>query len=168
MKIRLLAACTIATALATPAYATDYLTPYAGAFNIAEHTGTNAEALFGLEYRAEVWDYGIRPTVGFSVSQNGGFYGYGGIFWDIVLSDPWILSPNFMVGGYADGDNDSEDLGSAIEFRSGIELDYKMQNEHRVGIAFNHTSNASIGNRNPGSESLLVTYSVPVGGLFKW
>ena len=168
MKSRLLSASLLISALATPAYATDYLTPYVGGFNVFEHTGTDVEALFGLEYRAEVWDYGIRPTVGFSVTENGGFYGYGGVFWDIVLSEPWILSPNFMVGGYADGNEDSEDLGSAIEFRSGIELDYKMQNEHRVGIAFNHTSNASIGDDNPGSESLIMTYSVPLGGLFKW
>lgn len=150
--------------ISAPAQATDYLTFYTGGFNIFEHENASATAQFGMEYRAEAWDWGIRPTVGINADTDGAVYGYAGINWDVALGKPWILTPNFMVGAYHQGD--SIDLGHGLEFRSGVELSYEFENQQRLGAAFNHISNASIGDENPGAESLLVVYSVPLGGLF--
>jgi lipid A 3-O-deacylase len=156
----LVAACLLP--LAAPAFAQDYLTGYVGWFDFSQQD--NESTQFGVEYRMDALKYGLRPTLGINGTTDGAVYGYGGLNWDIPLTNELILIPNFMAGAYGKGD-DGKDLGSVVEFRSGIELDYQMANQHRVGIAFNHISNASIGNHNPGAETVLVNYSIPMGTL---
>jgi lipid A 3-O-deacylase len=145
-----------------PAGATDYITIGLGYFDLVD--GESEAAQFSAEYRGEyVWG-GLRPIVGISTQNDGGVYAYAGGQYDWNFYDRFYLIPNFVAGAYAQGD--SKDLGHAIEFRSGIELDYEFENAHRVGVAFNHISNASIGTKNPGAETLLMNYSIPAGGLF--
>jgi lipid A 3-O-deacylase len=158
MKTKLFAALCLLP-LATPAFAVDYLTGSVGAFDLVD--GEDESAQFGVEYRMTPWKYGLRPTVGATVTADGGVYGYGGLNWDLQASPSIYIIPNFMAGLYAEGD--SKDLGHAIEFRSGIEVAYQLQDNSRIGIAFNHISNASIGNKNPGAETLLINYSIPMG-----
>jgi lipid A 3-O-deacylase len=158
----LLATAALSIFLAGIAHAGDagveHLSFGAGYFDIIN--GDEGAAQFSAEYRGNyVWE-GIRPVVGVSIDHNGGLYGYGGANWDFFLGDDWVLAPNFVVGGYHQGD--SKDLGHALEFRSGLELDYVMDDESRVGVTFNHISNASIGDKNPGSESLMLIYSHPI------
>ena len=70
--------------------------------------------------------------------------------------------PNFAIGGYRRGT--AKDLGSVIEFRSGIEIAYRFGNAARLGVAISHISNASISDNNPGTESIVLSYSIPLGG----
>ena len=56
------------------------------------------------------------------------------------------------------------DLGNPIEFNSGVELAYRFAGQSRLGLAFDHISNAGIAKINPGVESLLLVYSYPLGG----
>ena len=143
------------------AHAGDYITGYAGYFNIGQDFDSPQ---FGIEYRGDLWRYDIRPIIGINVNTDGGVYGYAGLHWDWSIAQSWWLIPNFAVGAYSQGD--SEDLGGALEFRSGLELAYEFEDTSRVGIAFNHISNASIYDDNPGAETLMFTYSYPLGGLF--
>jgi hypothetical protein len=46
-----------------------------------------------------------------------------------------------------------------IEFRSGIELSRRLGERSRLGVSFFHLSNAALYNFNPGSESLVLTYT---------
>ncbi len=101
----------------------------------------------------------------FSFDHKGAMYGYGGLNLDFAIGK-FYVTPNFMVGAYSRGDG--KDLGGPLEFRSGLELSYEMENTHRVGVAFNHISNARIYTHNPGAETLLVNYSIPVGSLLNW
>jgi hypothetical protein len=140
----------------------DYLVPYAGIFDIGD---SDANAQFGLEYRFADIGYGFRPTVGANVDDESAAYVYGGLNWDLPLGYNFTLTPNFMAGLYHQGAG--VDLGGGIEFRSGLELSYAFENESRVGVAFNHISNASIYDSNPGAETLLINYHIPtdwVGG----
>ncbi|MDX2074039.1 MAG: acyloxyacyl hydrolase [Alphaproteobacteria bacterium] len=161
MKFRsLLSALAItATALtASGAQASEYLTATLGWYDLIDQDDQAAQA--GLEYRFAPYLYGVRPMGGVSVTSDGGLYGYGGLHWDIeIVPGQWYISPNFAAGVYGNGDG--KDLGGAIEFRSGIEFEYQMVNQHRVGVAFNHISNASIYDKNPGVEVLMLTYSLP-------
>lgn len=141
----------------------DYLVPYVGVFDILK---TYEDAVqFGGEYRFHEWDFGVRPTLGINADDHGGGYAYGGFNWEIPLGNtPFLLTPNEMVGAYHQGG--SKQLGGPLEFRSGIELDYEIPNTaQRVGISFNHISNASIYDHNPGAETLLINYSIPVTQL---
>lgn len=144
---------------ASPAFATDYLTGYVGAYDISQ--GDDRATEFGAEYRYKDVYYGLRPLVGIMATTDSAVYGYAGAQWDIALSRSVILSPSFTAGAYNDGDG--KDLGYWLEFKSGIELAYQFENQSRVGVAFNHMSNASLGNDNPGTENLVVTYSHPIG-----
>jgi hypothetical protein len=147
---------------AQSASAIEYLTPSVGYYDVVD--GEKDAASFGLEYRFEPLEYRVRPMVGGFVTTDGSAYGYAGLNWEIpILSQQLYLIPNFAVGAYSEGDG--KDLGGALEFRSGVELSYQMENFHRVGIAFNHLSNASIYDENPGVETVLLNYSIPTGDL---
>ncbi|MBT4488902.1 MAG: acyloxyacyl hydrolase, partial [Rhodospirillaceae bacterium] len=43
---------------------------------------------------------------------------------------------------------------------------YRFSDRSRLGVALSHISNASIGDKNPGAESLMLTYALPVRNLF--
>ena len=119
-----------------------------------------------LEYRAKSINWWkISPLIGVMGTADGAAYGFAGIGGDFYIADRWILNPNFAVGGYRDGSG--KKLGHGIEFRSGLELNYKFDNQSRAGIAFNHISNASLGDSNPGTESLLFTYAVPLDSFYR-
>lgn len=138
----------------------DYLTFYTGTFDVLDDDNA---AQFGMEYRAQPLAYNIVPIIGVNVTTDSAVYGYAGLNWDWYFSEGVVLTPNFAAGLYKDGDG--KDLGGTIEFRSGIELAYIFNDNSRAGIAFNHISNASIYDRNPGAETLLVNYSVPIANF---
>jgi len=156
---RLLTALLLATTVTSPAFATDYLTGYVGAYDVSQGDDTATE--FGAEYRYKDVYHGLRPLAGVMVTTDSAVYAYAGAQWDIYLSNSVVLSPNFTAGGYHNGDG--KDLGYGVEFKSGVEAAYQFENQSRVGVAFNHISNASLGDDNPGTENLIVTYSHPIG-----
>lgn len=161
-----------ATVLSTAAYAapakqkstgeTEYLTGTLGWYDLIDQD--DQAMLGGVEYRFMPIGYGVRPMVGVFGTTDSAVYGYAGLHWDIKVTDQFYISPNFAAGLYGQGDG--KDLGGAIEFRSGIELGYQMANRHRIGLSLNHLSNASIYDKNPGVETLIMTYSLPTGNIF--
>lgn len=154
-----------AMALTNPATADDepaFISLGAGA------TGVIADrkqgAAFNIEYRSDYELWKIRPFVGGFATSDASVYGYFGFLMDIYFGNRWVLTPNTAVGAYADGDG--EDLGHVIEFRSGFELAYRFDDRSRLGVAVHHLSNASIGDENPGTETALIYYSIPLNSLF--
>jgi hypothetical protein len=68
------------------------------------------------------------------------------------------------VGAYHEGNG--KDLGGTLEFRSGLELAYRFDDRSRLGLEISHRSNASIYEDNPGEETLMVFYHLPLTKLF--
>lgn len=135
----------------------DLLSFGAGGFDILR-SGASGE--FRLEYRSGyelVWI--VKPLVGVMGTTDEAFYGYGGILMDIELGR-FVITPSLTVGYYEDGDG--PDLGHEVEFRTGVEVSYRFENDMRLGIAFYHMSNASIGDENPGAEILEAVFSIPL------
>lgn len=160
MKNSLFLAAAAATSLfATTALADDHLVLSAGAFNIDEDQTAN----FGLEYRANPIWMDLKPMIGGQINTDMGMYGYAGLLYDWKPVDNLYIAPSAAVGAYKDGS--SVDLGGALEFRTGIEAGYTFDNNYRMGVAFHHISNASIYDRNPGVEQLMVTYSIPLDAM---
>lgn len=148
---------------AAPAFAEgpDLVAFSAGEYDVFDD---NKAAEFVVEYRMKsplVWK--IAPLAGVMVTTDAAVYGFAGLGADFFLTDRVVLNPNFAVGAYHDGSG--KDLGHTVEFRSGVELGYQFDNYSRLGIAFNHISNASLGDSNPGTESLLLTYAVPISKI---
>jgi lipid A 3-O-deacylase len=120
-----------------------------------------------LEYRFSETQklFFFTPFVGVTATTDAATYGYAGVGIDIFFGKRWVATPNFAVGLYGDGDG--KDLGHAVEFRSGLEVAYRFDNYSRLGLSFTHISNAGLGERNPGVESLVVVYSMPFNALFR-
>lgn len=147
--------------LSTSAFAGqgEHLAVYGGQFEISDNE--NDSALLGAEYRFADQFNGLRPVVGAFANEDSGAYIYGGAYWDLPLGTaPFVISPGFAVGAYNEGA--SKDLGSVLEFRSTLEIAYQFENNHRLGIAISHLSNAGIGDSNPGTETVQAVYSYPI------
>ncbi len=120
---------------------------------------------FRLEYRHGQKFWIFKPWVGVEATSDGAVYGAAGVLIDVFLGNRVVLTPSFGAGYYEEGDG--KDLGHEIEFRSQIEVSYRFDDRSRLGLAFSHISNASIGADNPGVEILNVYYSVPLEGLLE-
>ena len=129
-----------------------------GSSNVGDQD--RASAIQG-EFRSGYDMWGISPFVGFMRFGDGAFYGYFGLGMEIELGGGFILTPN-LAAGYYTASSGGDDLGHPMEFRSGGEIAYQLESGGRVGLAFHHISNASIGDRNPGTELLRISYSFPL------
>jgi hypothetical protein len=114
-----------------------------------------------VEYRSKAKFLGfIKPWIGVEVTSDVAAYGVAGILSDIYFGRRVVLTPSFGVGVYADGDG--KDLGSAVEFRSQLELGYRFDDRSRLSLAVSHISNAHLTNQNPGTEIATIYYHVPL------
>ncbi len=169
MRVRILvtfmagAGLALALCAVRPAAAQDpaFLAFSAGGFDVNDDQSA-AEAR--IEYRSDFRRFFLAPIVGLMANSDGGVYGYGGVALDLFFGRRIVVTPNFAIGGYRRGDG--KDLGSVLEFRSGLEVAYRFDDRSRLGIAFSHISNASIDDNNPGTESLVLTYAVPLDRAF--
>ena len=75
----------------------------------------------------------------------------------IYLSNNNTLIPSFSIGLYEAFDA-GKDMGYPIEFKSELELNHNFSNGSLLGITYNHISNADLGNKNPGSDSVLINF----------
>jgi hypothetical protein len=126
-----------------------------GVAGILDH---NKLLLGSLEYRPTVEFHTIRPWAGMEFGYDI-IYLAGGILTNMHVTDQLVFTPSFGVGIYSS--NEGLQLGSILEFRSGVELSYGFHNNTRLGIHYGHISNGGLGHRNPGSEILKVIYYFP-------
>ena len=170
---RLLPAAFILLLLAAPAPARadpDLISLGAGGTDVLNKE-TRAAADFRLEYRFGVSllpfleEYiKIKPLIAGEVTSRKSAFGGAGIWLDIPIGTHFALTPQFVAGGYEQGNG--KYLGSAVEFRSTFEAAYIFDNQSRVSFAFGHMSNAGITKHNPGTESAVISYQIPFGALF--
>ncbi len=136
----------------------EYLSIYGSDYGFDE----NAQSSFqlGADYRFKpvLWNI-MRPFVGANVDDEGGVMGYGGIMFDFEVADNLYLTPYTSVGLQDEGSG--KDLGGPIEFRSGINLEYALPSQARIGLGINHVSNAGIYDRNPGENGISLSLSIP-------
>ena len=99
----------------------------------------------------------ISPVTGFMFTENNAVYGYTGIqaFYTFGKLN---FTPSFTPGIYSQGDG--KDLGHAIEFKSELQFSLDVFNNSELGFSYNHISNASLGDKNPGANSYMsVSYT---------
>jgi lipid A 3-O-deacylase len=132
----------------------------AGAIGVYDVLHNNTAAQARLEYRFGYRLFFLEPLAGALVTSDGTFYGYGGLRADLIFAEHYVIMPVAAVGYWTRGGG--KDLGNPIEFKTGAEFAYRFANDTRLGIAFDHISNAGLGRKNPGTESLLLVYSFPL------
>lgn len=94
----------------------------------------------------------IHPFAGIEATPRSNLYAFGGFILDFYVGEHLVLSPNFAVGYYSQGQG--KRLGSAVEFRSTAEMGWRFGNGWRISAYTSHISNANLTRRNPGAEML--------------
>tara|TARA_X000000950_G_scaffold158648_1_gene194453 strand:+ start:657 stop:1169 length:513 start_codon:yes stop_codon:yes gene_type:complete len=98
----------------------------------------------------------LKPFYGIMVNGDDGMYVYSGLRKDINVRDNIFITPSFAIGYY--DQESSKDLGYDLEFRSQLELSYQFESMNRIALSLNHISNASLGEENPGVESMVISF----------
>ena len=66
------------------------------------------------------------------------------------------FTPSFTPGLYYEGDG--KDLGHLIEFKSELQISLDLSKTSELGFSYNHLSNASLGDKNPGANSYMFNF----------
>ena len=108
----------------------------------------------------------LKPFFGFEYTNDTASYFLTGIYLEDNIGqlfegneNQYYFTPSFGAGIYNDGSG--KKLGNDLQFRTSLELSYKLKNKNRIGISFSHISNANLGDKNPGVEILSISYHVP-------
>ena len=110
------------------------------------------EAYTGPLYQVSALEFRLGAAV--EIDTDADLWGGAGLVATLPLGDTGLrIEGSFMPGLYSHSDN-GNDLGNVIEFRSQIGASYAVTEKIRIGFSFEHKSNAGIGDRNPGVETL--------------
>ena len=137
----------------------EFLSVAVGAFDFNRQKDDGLEGR--LEYRSDKRFLFFKPfgAVAYSSSDHG-FIG-AGILIDFFFGRRIVVTPSFAPHIYFGG-NSKLDLDYPLQFRSQLEFAYRFDNRARLGLAISHYSNSSLGDTNPGTESAMVYYSLPL------
>lgn len=105
----------------------------------------------------------IKPFAGFLGTNENAYYAYGGFGIDGYYGKRknFVVTPSLACGYYKDGNEIK--AGNPLEFYIGIDMFYRFKNNARFGVGIFHISNADSGKKNPGSETLVLKYQIPIG-----
>lgn len=152
-------------------------------FGAAAYDWVNVEDIqveYRLEYRGRKLLGPVKPVVALAGTYclgrvfkfcpgkgntGSGFIGGGGLI-DLFFGRRIVASPSLTVHYYTGGTDDL-DLQSPVIFRFQVELAYRFDNRSRLGFAVSRYDNLGLGDRNPGTESATLYYSIPLDGLFE-
>ena len=129
---------------------------YTGNFDFSDHK--QKAILFGFEHQNEnlkrdTFLGNASPVTGGFVTENSAAYIYTGVEWNYAMGNKMKFTPSFAPGIYHEGDG--KDLGHALEFKTEVQLSYSISESTNLGMSYNHMSNASIGDKNPGANSYM-------------
>ena len=131
---------------------------YTGMFDFSD--GKQASALVGLQHQndelfRDSFLGKISPVTGGFITEKSAFYLYTGAQaeYDLGLIK---ITPSFAPGYYNYGDG--KDLGYPLEFKSEVQLSFDLGNSTELGMSYNHISNASLGDKNPGANSYMFNF----------
>ena len=97
----------------------------------------------------------LSPITGGFITEKNAFYLYTGAQaeYDIGFL---TITPSFAPGYYNYGNG--KDLGSALEFKSEVQVSLNLSDNTELGMSYNHISNASFGDKNPGANSYMFNF----------
>jgi lipid A 3-O-deacylase len=113
----------------------------------------------GIEVQLQPQFRGVQATLGVLTNENDTVFSYLGLRRAFEI-EPFYFALFTGMGRYWRGDG--RELGGDLQFRSGLEAGYRTNGGWRVGIVLYHLSNGGIEHRNPGTETVAVTWGVPL------
>ena len=97
----------------------------------------------------------ISPISGGFLTEKNAFYIYTGAQAEYDFGI-FTITPSFAPGYYNYGDG--KDLGSPLEFKSEVQVSLNLSDNTEFGMSYNHISNASLGDKNPGANSYMLNF----------
>ena len=97
----------------------------------------------------------LSPVTGLLITADNAGYFYTGVEAQYKIGSI-NFTPSFTPGLYHEGDG--KDLGHLIEFKSELQFSLDLSGNSQLGFSYNHLSNASLGNKNPGANSYMFNF----------
>ena len=131
---------------------------YTGTFDFSDEG--KATSLIGIQHQNEELNRdtflgNLSPVTGAMFMQNNASYVYTGVQAQYKIGK-LNFNPSFTPGLYGQGNG--KDLGSVVEFKTELQLTVDMFESSEFGLKYNHISNASIGDKNPGANSYMLNF----------
>ena len=116
--------------------------------------------IFGLQHQNEnlfrdTFLGTFSPVTGAMITADSATYLYTGVQAQYKVGALNIV-PSFTPGLYHEGNG--KDLGHLLEFKSEIQLSLDLSKTSELGLSYNHISNASLGDKNPGANSYMFNF----------
>ena len=117
-------------------------------------------AVFGIQHQNEnlfrdSYLGTLSPVTGVMITADNSSYFYTGVQAQYKVGKLNIV-PSFTPGIYSEGDG--KDLGHPVEFKSELQMSIDIFSDTELGFSYNHMSNASLGDNNPGANSYMVNF----------
>tara|TARA_B100001123_G_C14829759_1_gene835667 strand:- start:110 stop:622 length:513 start_codon:yes stop_codon:yes gene_type:complete len=131
---------------------------YVGMFDFSDTK--QSAGLFGLQHQNDDLFRNsflgkLSPITGGFVTENNAVYLYTGAQAEFDLG-LFTFTPSFAPGYYNSGNG--KDLGSALEFKTEVQMSLNLSDSTEFGMSYNHISNASLGDKNPGANSYMINF----------
>ena len=131
---------------------------YTGMFDFSDDG--KRSALIGFQHQNENLNRdtflgNLSPITGFMITADSAGYIYTGVQAQYKVGALNIV-PSFTPGLYHEGNG--KDLGHLLEFKSEIQLSLDLSKTSELGLSYNHISNASLGDKNPGANSYMFNF----------
>ena len=131
---------------------------YSGTFDFSD-TGMRS-SIIGIQHHNESLTRDsflgtLSPVTGFMMTARSSTYAYTGVQAQYKFGKLNII-PSFTPGLYGEGNG--KDLGHVIEFKSEVQLSLDLSSSSELGFSYNHISNASLGEKNPGANSYMFNF----------
>ena len=137
---------------------TTELNVYSGMFDFSDD-GKKA-SLVGIQHQNEMLNRdtflgNLSPITGAMITADSAAYFYTGVQAQYKFGS-MNITPSFAPGIYSQGDG--KDLGHPLEFKSEVQLSLDLPKSSQLGFSYNHLSNASLGDKNPGANSYMFNF----------
>jgi hypothetical protein len=131
---------------------------FTGMFDFSDHK--QKAGIIGIQHQnddlfRESFLGRLSPITGGFLTENKAYYLYTGAQAEYDLG-MFTITPSFAPGYYSSGDG--KDLGHSLEFKSEVQMSLNLSDSTQFGMSYNHISNASLGDKNPGANSYMINF----------
>ena len=131
---------------------------YSGMFDFSDNG--KKSAIIGIQHQNENLTRKsflgtLSPITGAMITADNAAYFYTGVQAQYKIGKI-NFTPSFAPGIYEKGDG--KDLGHIVEFKSEVQLSLNLFESSQFGMSYNHISNASLGEKNPGANSYMFNF----------
>ena len=131
---------------------------YSGMFDFSDDG--KKSTLIGFEHQNENLNRdtflgNLSPITGALITADSAGYFYTGVEAQYKIGSI-NFTPSFTPGLYHEGDG--KDLGHVVEFKSELQFSLDLSGNSQLGFSYNHLSNASLGDKNPGANSYMFNF----------